>query len=389
MDTTKDFLPNQQLTIGDRTYRFTPHPAPIHKNLPIVYAQQGAKGITFQLQDIATSQLYALKVLYRQYRTPWMAGVTRRLAQYQHVPGLEAAARRCLTRRDFPEVIKAHPELEYAILMPWLEGILWAEIIQARQPLMPPAALTLALLAAKVLRDFEQRGIAHTDIAGNNTIIRPGYAGMSLVDIEDLYAPGWPKPHHISTGTAGYQHRAGRRNGQWCPEGDRFAGAVLIAEMLSWSAPAVRNSVAEDADSIFSEEECQDPGSERFRIVINALEHRSPAIARLFTRAWHSPTLADCPLFSEWYEALQQLLPPRQPQPAPPITALAPAPTPIVKRWRKIELSTTTASPTPATLQPPTPPRRHLHPPLLYTGGVIFLLIIIAIVVALVMLTKT
>lgn len=328
MQRSKPFEPNQQLVIGDRTYRWMPHPEFPHK----IYGQKGAKGTTYQLQDTATGKFYALKELHPEYRTRWMVKATKRIKAYNDVPGLEACQRLCLTRGDFPELIRPYPQLEYAILMPWMSGILWSQVIETRLGLTPPDALALATKTAEILWGLEQRRIAHTDIAGNNLIIRFADLRLSLVDIEDLYAPDWPKPEHASKGTPGYQHSASQQTDQWCAEGDRFAGAVLIAEMVSWAEPAVWEKLPQNAQTVFQKGECQNMASEQFRQVISALARLSPEVAFLFDRAWRSSTLADCPNFAQWYSALRRVdrSTPRKRSTPPAVSA--------VETWRKPDL---------------------------------------------------
>jgi len=121
------------------------------------------------------------------------------------------------------------------------------------------------------------------------------------VDLEGLYAPGFGRPEALSSGSAGYAH-AQAAAGLWSPNADRFAGAVLLAEMLGWCAPEVTQAAW--GESYFDPQEMQQD-SARYQALLAALQrHWGDAVARLFARAWHSETLADCPTFGEWLVAL-------------------------------------------------------------------------------------
>jgi hypothetical protein len=63
---------------------------------------------------------------------------------------------------------------------------------------------------------------------------------VELLDLEGVYISGIPSPKRLSHGSPGYQHCRLGRQGQWSPYGDRFAGAILLTEMLTWWNPVVR-----------------------------------------------------------------------------------------------------------------------------------------------------
>jgi hypothetical protein len=125
-------------------------------------------------------------------------------------------------------------------------------------------------------------------------------AQVELVDLEDMYGTELAPIDGYPQGTDGYQHPASRvnRTGQWCTEGDRFAGAVLLAEMLAWHEERVRQVAS--GESYFAAREEQQVDIPRYRVMVDVLEQVSPNLARLFRRAWESATLADCPTLGEW-----------------------------------------------------------------------------------------
>jgi hypothetical protein len=133
--------------------------------------------------------------------------------------------------------------------------------------------------------------------------ILAGGKGVELVDLEGFYGPGMVKPQALSSGSAGYAHKQAV-GGLWGPEADRFAGAVLLAEMLGFCDEGVCQEAW--GESYFDPAEMQEE-TNRFRKLIEVLERRwGGSVAHLFERAWRSDSLLDCPTFGEWLVALPE-----------------------------------------------------------------------------------
>jgi regulation of enolase protein 1 (concanavalin A-like superfamily) len=301
------FNVNDQLTINGVTYRVAEHPAA--PGFP--YGQEGRAGIVYQLLPSPTGRAAggegaaALKVFKPRFRSPALLTQAEKLAAFAHLPGLQAAHRIVLTRAQHPDLIQQHPDLIYAALMPWIDGPTWLDVLLAKQPLPAQQALALARSLAEALEAMELRGIAHCDLSAANLVLPllAGGSGIALVDLEGLFAPGLSQPQTLSSGSAGYAH-AQAAAGPWSPNADRFAGAVLLAEMLGWCAPEVTQAAW--GESYFDPQEMQQD-SARYQALLAALQrHWGDAVARLFARAWHSETLADCPTFGEWLLALPE-----------------------------------------------------------------------------------
>ena len=92
----------------------------------MAFGQEGRKAIVYQVQR--DSELYALKVFKRQFRGAYLVDICRKLARLV-LRGLEVCARRCLTQATAEAAIEEHPELEYAVVMPWIQGATWFDII--------------------------------------------------------------------------------------------------------------------------------------------------------------------------------------------------------------------------------------------------------------------
>jgi type II secretory pathway pseudopilin PulG len=189
--------------------------------------------------------------------------------------------------------------------MPWIEGPTWFDVLIEKKPLSPDTSLSLARSLAQVLVRMEEQGIAHCDLSSSNLMlpILAGGKGVELVDLEGFYGPGMVKPQALSSGSAGYAHKQAV-GGLWGPEADRFAGAVLLAEMLGFCDEEVCQLAW--GESYFDPAEMQEE-TNRFRKLIEVLERRwGGSVAHLFERAWRSDSLLDCPTFGEWLVALPE-----------------------------------------------------------------------------------
>ncbi len=241
----------------------------------------------------------ALKVFKPRFRLPFLVSQAEKLALFADLPGMQAARRLVLTPQRNAELLHQYPDLIYAVLMPWIDGPTWEEVLLGQIPLTPQQSLALGRSLADVLSVLEQHGVAHCDLSAPNVMLPElaGGEGVALVDLEGFYAPGMLQPQALSTGSAGYAHKQAA-GGLWGPEADRFAGAVLLAEMLGWCDERVRE--ASWGESYFGPDEMQED-TERYRLLVNVLRERwGEGVARLFERAWRSDTLTECPTFGEW-----------------------------------------------------------------------------------------
>jgi hypothetical protein len=337
------FRPNvhDELTLNGITYRIAEHPAA--PGIP--YGQEGRAGIVYQLLPSPTGRgvggegAMALKVFRARFRTPALVSQAEKLAAFADLPGLTVCRRTVLTPQRNADLLRREPDLTYAVLMPWIEGPTWVEVMLEKRPLTPQQALDLARAFADLLSRMEQNGIAHCDLSGPNVLL-PMLAGQTadgrpqtayrppstveLVDVEGLYAPSLPRPEALPSGSSGYAHRTARE-GLWGPTADRFAGAVLLAEMLGWGDETVREACY--GETYFDPAEMPSlnsplpPGEGlgvRAATLLSALaRHYGQPVTDLFERAWTSETLADCPTFGEWLVALPLTPSPQPPSPLP------------------------------------------------------------------------
>lgn len=296
------------LQIGAARYTFLPHPLFPHDR-DEVSVIEGGEAFVYQLQDVATRGYSALKVSKPSTRGEHIARAVAALAPYSHLPGLALGNRLCLDRARFPDLIARFPDLEYSVLMPWLPGRTWAGFLADRAAsavYTEAQALALASATAQVLWNLEAHHLAHTDVAGTNVILSPDLAHVELLDVENLYMPQAPTPRYMSHGTLGYQHPNLGPTGNWRADGDRFAGAILLMEMLVWADPLVRRYTPEGAESLFQPHELQTLDSPRWQAARDALWGMCPPTLSLFDQAWASADLAQCPELGSWALALIQ-----------------------------------------------------------------------------------
>jgi hypothetical protein len=310
------FRPNahDELIIDGVAYRIAEHPAA--PGFP--YGQEGRAGIVYCLQNPATASKAALKVFKPRFRTPALVSQAEKLAAFADLPGLTVCRRTVLTRAQNADLLRQHPDLIYAVLMPWIEGPTWTEVMLEKRPLTPQRALDLARALAEVLESMEVHGLAplrplrpeRPPAYAGGTDGRPPTADRLPPTLRSRIggrrgplrprpaAPGGPaqrllrlRPPHRPRGPVG-------------PTADRFAGAVLLAEMLGWCDPQVVQAAW--GESYFDPQEMQQD-TPRYRTLMAALERRwGSNVARLFERAWRSDSLLDCPTFGEWLVALPE-----------------------------------------------------------------------------------
>ena len=199
---------NQELTIDSVTYRIAEHPAA--PGVP--YGQEGRQAIVYQLvassPDAGEGQgggLRALKVFKPRYRVPALVTLADRIAAFAELPGLSVCRRTVLSARRHKDLLRQYPDLLYAVLMPWVEGPTWMEVLLEKRELSPEKSLVLARALAEILAGMEEHGLAHCDLSGPNVMLPAllpspaggrgaGGEGVALVDVEQLYGPGLTRP---------------------------------------------------------------------------------------------------------------------------------------------------------------------------------------------------
>lgn len=303
--------PGDEIIINGTAYTVGQHPAAPG----LAYAQAGRQGIVYQLLPVngEAHDAKALKVFFPKFRIPAMVYQSEHMANYREVPGLQVCSRDVLTPERNGDLIAEYPDLLYAVVMPWIHGFTWFDVISDQRTLSRSESLMLAKALAAIGSSMEQRGLAHCDLSAPNVMLPffsevklpEGSAAVELVDVEQIYSPKMDRPDVLLAGSPGYAAHRTVHSGLWSAYADRFAGAVIIAEMLGWSDQAI---VAKAwGESYFDQHEMQTP-CERYFLLKKSLGQRwGTGISDLFNRAWDSQDLSSCPTFGEWLVALSTL----------------------------------------------------------------------------------
>ena len=280
-----------------------------------VYAESGKEGTVYKVRK--EQDQYALKVFYPPYRDKRLLENTDKLDRFKELEGFRVAKRTVITPESFPDLLNKFPDLTYAVLMPWIEGTVWGNLMTETNPTLHlENYVQIAHALTRVVSHLELQGLAHCDLSNNNFIIAKSPAGIQLIDVEDMYAPDMPRPvPDVSYGSIGYRTKWIAEKGLWGPESDRFSMAVLCAEMLTWHSEEIRANKSGNT-SFFDEEEIGEE-SDRYKLMLSHLSHHGDELPALLERAWFSATFEQCPTVAEWREAVRRLKVQVAPEPSP------------------------------------------------------------------------
>lgn len=316
--------PNEHITIGGKDYRF----AELRKRAHVIVGREAKVFRLIGSGDLAAPAEYALKVFTSQEaRDPSAVLRAKNLAALPSITGLTARTRDVLTSQNNRALLKEHPELSYAVKMPWIDGATWSELGSELRDngsaLSPQVALHLASNLLEILTRFEQGVIAHCDISAFNVIVQNALdpaqiQRIELIDLEQMFGPGLERPKVLAIGSKGYA-RADGRCVEWSADGDRYAGAVLIAEFLGYCHPLIV-AAASSESSYFRPNEVGNP-CHRYTLLREALRSIDPQLADRFAEAWSASSPSSCPTFDQWYLALPERAVEARPLPARAIDA--------------------------------------------------------------------
>lgn len=90
---------------------------------------------------------------------------------YSECPGLQVCKRDVLTPERNGELIAEHPDLLYAVLMPWVFGVTWFDMIADQRQLKRTESLSLAKALSGIGSGMEQRRLAHCDLSAPNVML--------------------------------------------------------------------------------------------------------------------------------------------------------------------------------------------------------------------------
>ncbi len=302
---------NQSITIDKEVYLFMEHP----NALNMAYAQEGKKALVYKIKQKIGGKYFALKVFKPIHQDPKLVSISDSLVQFGNIEGMKVCKRTCITPKNNPELIKNFPELNYSLLMPWAEGKTWFDILQTKEEIPLETSLKIASKLLELLVTLERNGYAHCDISSanlildceikNNKIIFQENPQVELIDVEDMFGPNFSDPNTYPLGTDGYHHKTSRiaPKGQWCKEGDRFAAAIILAELMCWSDLNFRNKASNE--SYFSLDDLNNKQDiSKHQLLTSILNNIGTPLKTCFETAWNSNNLSYCPSITEWQQAL-------------------------------------------------------------------------------------
>src|SRR6185503_9818134 len=125
-----------------------------------VYAESGKEGTVYKV--LKNKEQYALKVFYPQYRDKRLLENTDKLSRFKDLEGFRVAKRTVITPDGYPDLLKKYPDLTYAVLMPWIDGTVWGNLMLETDPsLQPENYFQIAHGLTKVVSSLELQGLAH------------------------------------------------------------------------------------------------------------------------------------------------------------------------------------------------------------------------------------
>lgn len=348
----KTFNIKTPITIRGQQYEFVPD-----KKLQPLMNGTGARASIYKLKHRLSNDTFALKVFKPEFQDAYPSQNFEFFQQnLPSIPAFRWVKHRILINPNTDAMlIEQYPQLRNAILMPWLE-LQSLDGIRADLKGKPATytssqkCRTLAKVLADTLCKLEVAEIAHGDIANSNMLVDWNNEELYLIDIEDMFHPSLPKPATIADskgGTEGYRFHD--MYASWCREADRFAGAILISELLTLDQEDSQEVSAEE--SFFTQDDLDDreyngPNIPRYKIIINDMQQLTHGmeLTKLIQAAWQAKTIGDAPRITEWHKILGE-----------------PEYSQRYKRWEKVPASHTL--PIPSTLiTNPIKPRRIVTP---------------------------
>jgi hypothetical protein len=306
-----DFDPNPRDPIHLFGQKHVVQPHPKVPYMP--YSQEAGRATVYQLRS-ERGEYFALKVFRKRYRNPNLLDSVQKLSRIKNLQGLRAAEHRAVEPSE--PVARKHRNLEYAMLMPWIHGITWFDVLgQARAQgyyldndprVRKSAAIRLCDRFLEVIEGLEAKRVAHTDISPGNIMVQLDPVDVQLLDLEDMYTPGALPPVELNKGSQGYRHRSGDEGEtSWRAEGDRYAAAVLAAEMLVLTNLELARKATEEG--FFTDHRGAPQGMSRFREAQAWLENTAPEFAVVFERSWFAESLEGCPTISDLRGPIKEL----------------------------------------------------------------------------------
>ncbi|WP_138755910.1 hypothetical protein [Paenibacillus sinopodophylli] len=302
---------NSELVINGQLFYIGEHPyAP-----GVPYGQEGRQGTVYLLHSEDRKQKKAFKVFRSKLANPSTVHLSSQISKFSAMDGLAACERKTITPHNNPDLLAQEPDLLYAVVMPWIDGPTWMDIVLNKQQLTRRQSYTAAFALAEILVTMEQRGLAHCDLSGPNLILPMLAEGrnqvkssnfVQLIDLEQMFSIQFERPEYLPTGSPGYAPKYVNAQ-MWNAQSDRFSGAVILMEMLASSTSVFTQQAW--GESYFEPGELQ-TFCGRYDHLLQAIKLIwGEGIVSLIQRAWESDELSQCPTFGEWLLELSKVDP--------------------------------------------------------------------------------
>jgi Mg-chelatase subunit ChlD len=306
-----NFTPDTTLTIRNSRYTFV-----MNDRNTIDQDESGGRAVIYQIRNTTHNTVHALKVFKDGFRESYNS---RNFTFFQtaltNIPGFEWVPQRLLINpNDDKALLDQHPYLENAIVMPWFALPKLDEIRDSikKEELTNIASKSkqFASLFAYALAELENRGIAHGDIATSNVFFDWDNDRLVIIDIEDMFHTSLVRPIHLENAVGGTpNYRFSTQFTSWQSSADRFAGAIMISEILTLADDTcIQASASEtyfNADDIANRER---NGIEipRFKTVYEALNDINAKASEYLKTCWNAKAteIDKLPKLSEWRDAL-------------------------------------------------------------------------------------
>lgn len=303
------FTPNTTLTIRGQNYHFVTKSGMISTN------KTGARAVVYRLKRDSDNREFALKVFLDDYQ---MAYNRKNFAYFQNtLPTIPAFGwvrqRILLTEIDDASLINQYPELRNAIVMPWFD---LPQVDTVRNTLKSTAdssisqrtCLHFGQLLAEILANLEHLGIAHGDIASSNVLIDWKKDELYIIDIEDMFHASLDQPATTQDslgGTGGY--RFSEDFSSWQAPADRFAGALLICELLTLSNTECQS--VSYSESYFHQDNLDTrafnrTNDQQYTTLYDEIDQLNVKARDLLEHAWLESDITKLPTLKQWSEAL-------------------------------------------------------------------------------------
>lgn len=201
--------------------------------------------------------------------------------------------------------------LQDAVLMPKIRGQSWKEVTddirRGVRKIPMSRRLEFARSLAETVYALEQNGCAHRDLCQHNLLLDMQEYVVYLVDFDSMFHGSLYFHKNTPPGTDGYtapwvsdKDRKWDSRKSWHRKADRFACAILIAELLL----ADRQSPSYYEGALFSQEMFFNSRHAYLLRTIDLLHNIGEPLGDLFYKAVSATSFDECPDPLKWQEAL-------------------------------------------------------------------------------------